>query len=94
MESGAQKKTVRVTIFNQVYTLRASGDPGEVEALAARIDSLMESIASKSGDSDPARVAVLVCLHLADRLRGLEQELDALRRRIEQKADQLSLLLQ
>lgn len=94
MDDGAEKKTVRVIIFGQPYTLRAAGDPREVEDLAAQIDALMEGISSKTGDADPSRVAVLVCLHLADRLRTLERELADLRRRIEQKANQLSLLLE
>ena len=34
MDSGTDRKTVRVTIYNQPYTLAVSGDPGEVEALA------------------------------------------------------------
>ncbi|MGQ9634984.1 MAG: cell division protein ZapA [Bryobacteraceae bacterium] len=94
MNSGAAKKTVRVTIFGQPYVLRAPADPGEVEALAAEVDRLMDSVAAKTGDADPARVAVLVCLHLADRLRSVERELSELRRRIEEKTEQLSLLLE
>lgn len=94
MESGAGKSTVRVTIFGQPYTLRAPADPQEVERLAAEVDRLMESVAAKIKDQDPARVAVLACLHLADRLRAAEEELAALRQRIEEKAQQLSLLLE
>lgn len=94
MESGAGKSTVRVTIYGQTYALRAPADPREVEQLAAEVDRLMETVASKSGDLDPARVAVLACLHLADRLRAVEQELASLRRRIEEKTRQLSLLLE
>jgi cell division protein ZapA len=94
MDSGAGKKTVRVTIFGQSYVLRAPGDPGELEQLAAEVDRLMDGVAAKTGDADPARVAVLVCLHLADRLRAVEQELSELRRRIEEKTQQLSLLLE
>jgi cell division protein ZapA (FtsZ GTPase activity inhibitor) len=91
--ANAGKKLVRVTIFNQAYTLRASGDPRETEQLAAQIDGLMESIASRIGDTDPARVAVLVSLHLADRLRVLEKQLEDLKQRVDQKAGQLSMLL-
>jgi cell division protein ZapA len=90
---GAEKKPVRVTIFNQTYTLRSSGDPREIEELARQIDSLMESIAAKSGDSDASRAAVLACLHLADRLRAVEKELEDLRRRVEEKSTQCALLL-
>ena len=90
---GAEKKVVRVTIFNQSYTLRAPGDPREIEELAKQIDGLMESIASRSGDSEASRIAVLACLHLADRLRTLERQFANLTERVEQKSEQLSLLL-
>ena len=90
---GAVNKPVRVSIFNQTYALRSSGDPREIEELARQIDSLMESIAAKSGDSDASRVAVLASLHLADRLRAVEKELEDLRRRVDEKSTQCALLL-
>jgi cell division protein ZapA len=89
----AEKKLVRVTIFNQTYSLRAPGDPREVEELARQVDGLMESIASRSGDNDASRIAVLACLHLADRLRTLERQFSSLTERVERKSEQLSLLL-
>jgi cell division protein ZapA len=69
------KQPVRVHIFNQTYTLLADGDPGEVEAVAHEIDDLMANIASRSGTGDSTRVAVLACLHLADKLRSTENQL-------------------
>jgi cell division protein ZapA len=69
------KQTVRVTILSRPYTLRVSGDPREVEAVAASVNDLMLSIAAKAGDADSTRIAVLACLHLADKLRALEREI-------------------
>jgi cell division protein ZapA len=89
-----EKKSVRVTIFNQPYTLRTAGDPEEIHELARSVDALMESIGSKSGATDVSRVAVLACLHLADRLRALELELAALKRRVGQKSEEFSALLE
>jgi hypothetical protein len=37
---------------------------------------------------------VLACLHLADRLRGLEEELNRLKDRVEQKSEQFRLMLE
>jgi len=73
-----ERKSVRVTIFNQPYTLAASDEPGEVEALARNVDELMTSIAmnSKSSNLDGGRIAVLACLHLADQLRSTQAEVD------------------
>jgi cell division protein ZapA len=93
MDSGTERKTVRVTIYNQPYTLAVSGEPGEVEALAHSIDQLMMDIAQQAGNAEGSRVAVLACLHLADRLRGLEQELSTYRSAVGEKTRQFSSLL-
>jgi cell division protein ZapA len=68
------KQTVRVTILSRPYSLRVSGDPREVEAVAASVNELMLSIAGRAPDADSTRIAVLACLHLADKLRALERE--------------------
>ena len=75
---GPEKRVVRVTIFQQPYTLRASGDPAETEALAQGVNELMNQIADRSASSDPARVAVMAALHLADKIRTLEARSKAL----------------
>jgi len=84
---------VRVTIYNQPYTLAATGEPGEVEALAQVVDELMTGIAQRAGNVDANRVAVLACLHLADKLRSIESELSGLKERVGQKAREFSILL-
>jgi cell division protein ZapA len=88
--SPPEKTTVRVTIFQQPYTLRVSGEPGETEALAQAVDSLMNQIATRTSGAEPVRVAVLACLHLADRIRQLEREIAFRRERaakMEQRLD-------
>lgn len=93
MDNGQDKTTVRVTIFQQPYTLRTSGEPGETEALAHLVDEIMTQIATHGAGSDPTRVAVLTSLHLADRVRGLERKLDsalALLARIDSHLSQIS----
>jgi cell division protein ZapA len=90
---GTERKPVRVTIFGQSYTVRASGDPREIEELAHLIDGLMSGISSRTGDAEPGRVAVLACLHLSDRLRAVERELAGLKQRVESKSSEFSVLL-
>jgi len=87
------RKTVRVTIFNQSYSLLASDEPGEVETLAHYVDDLMTSIAARGGNVDTARTAVLACLHMADKLVTIEKEFNALKARIETRSDELSKML-
>lgn len=93
MDSGAERKTVRVTIFNQTYTLAATEETGEVETLAHIVDELMTSVAQRAGNMDAQRIAVLACLHLADQLRTIERDLTSLKGRVDEKTRHLSLLL-
>jgi cell division protein ZapA len=88
-----EKQPVRVTIFHQPYTL-LTADPQALQELADSVDQLMSAIAARSASADSLRVAVLACLHLADRLRSLEGELGDLRRRVDQKSEQFRLLLE
>lgn len=92
-ERPAEKKHVRVTIFNQTYTIVTSGDPAETEELARRVDELMYSIAKRAGNVDAGRAAVLACLHLADQLRTLQGELAGLKERVDSKSREFSVLL-
>jgi cell division protein ZapA len=89
-----RKQSVRLTIFNQAYTISTAGDPHDAEELGQQVDELMSSIARRAGNLDSTRTAVLACLHLADRLRAAEQELDALRESVEHKSRNLVLMLE
>jgi cell division protein ZapA len=88
-----EKRPVRVTILSQSYTLLTAGDPREVEELAGKLDELMLSIAAKSPNADSTRIAVLACMHLADRLRSLEQDLNQLKQRVDRKSEEFAGLL-
>ena len=93
MEPASARKSVRVTIYNQPYTLTATDEPGEVETLAHTVDELMTKIAQRAGNVDSQRIAVLTCLHMADRIRTMERELNGLKGRVDAKAREFSLLL-
>mgnify|MGYP005847179357 CR=1 FL=1 len=94
MESGAsEKKPVRITIFNQSFTVLAPGDPKELLATAALVDDLVTQVAKRSGHVDAGRASLLTCLHLADRIRELERELGELRDRVESKSREMASLL-
>ena len=88
-----EKRPVRVTILSQSYTLLTAGDPREVEELARSVDELMLSIAAKSPNADSTRIAVLACMHLADRLHNLEQALRQLQDRVDRKSEEFAGLL-
>jgi cell division protein ZapA len=93
MASGTpEKRPVRLSIFNQTYSLLVSGDPSEMEHAAEEVDELMTTIA-KAGNNDSTRIAVLACLHLQDRLHMLERELDSLKHHVDDRTKRLSVLL-
>ena len=71
--------SVHVEIFGQSYTVKAGGDPGYVEELAALVDAQMREVSKTAGAVDSVRVAVLAALNIADecfRLRRQVQEGD------------------
>lgn len=94
MEPASDKQPVRVTILSRPYTLLASGDPREIEAVAASVDELMLSIAAKAPNADSTRIAVLACLHLADKLRAMERELAGLKGRVDRKSVEFAEMLE
>lgn len=84
------KQPVRVQIFNQSYSLLVDGDPREAAEIAQQVDELVNSIASRTASSDSTRVAVLACLHLADKLRAAERQLQI----VEDKSGRIAALLE
>jgi cell division protein ZapA len=95
MENGApEKQPVRVTILSRPYTLLAAGEPREVEEVAAGVNDLMLSIAAKAPNADSTRIAVLACLHLADRLRAMERDLGRLKERVDRKSVEFAGMLE
>src|ERR1043166_1335577 len=94
MEGIPEKQPVRVTILSRPYTLLATGDPREVEEVAASVNDLMLSIAAKAPNADSTRIAVLACLHLADKLRSMERDLHQLRQRIDRKSEEFVGMLE
>ncbi len=92
--SPPDRQQVRVTILSRPYTLLASGDPREIEEVAAGVNDLMLSIAAKAPNADSTRIAVLACLHLADKLRTLERELQQLKERVDRKSGEFAGMLE
>jgi len=65
--------SVRVSIFNQSYSLRsADGDGEHVLRVARIVDERMRAVADGLAVHDVAKVAVITALNLADELEGLK----------------------
>jgi cell division protein ZapA len=93
VERAAEKQPVRVTILSRPYVVRTADDPRQVEALANSVNELMLSIAARSPSADSTHIAVLACLHLADKLRMMEQDLASLKERVHRKSGEFAALL-
>jgi len=95
MESSTpERQTVKVTILSRPYTLMVAGDPRETEEVAASVNELMLSIAGKAPNADSTRIAVLACLHLADKLRLRERDLSRLQERVDRKTEEFAGMLE
>src|SRR5215469_3718552 len=92
--STTEKQAVRVTILSVPYTLLTSGDPRETEEVAAEVNELMLSIAAKAPNADSTRIAVLACLHLADKVRTMERDLHKLKDRVDRKTEEFGQMLE
>lgn len=90
---GDEKKSVRLTIYNQTFSLRVPGDPGELIRAANEVDELMTTIA-RSGNMDATRVALLACLHLQDKVDSLKAELEGLKVRSRELASLLDSVVE
>jgi cell division protein ZapA len=86
------KKSLRLSIYNQTFTLLVTGDPAALEQAALEVDELMTTIA-RTGNLDSVRVAILACLHLQDRVRSLETDFQQLKARIDDRTRQFTVLL-
>src|SRR5580700_4780033 len=94
MDSTPEKQSIRVTILSRPYTLLATGDARDVEEVAASVDELMLSIAARAPNADTTKIAVLACLHLADKLRMLERDLNRLKERVDRKSEEFAGILE
>lgn len=89
---GDEKKSVRLTIYNQTFSLRVAGDPSELIRAANEVDELMTAIA-RSGNLEPVRIALLACLHLQDKVDSLKAELEGLKASVQDRSRELASLL-
>lgn len=78
--------TVPVTIYGQQLSVATEESRETVEAVAAKVDSLMRMIAVR-GVADTTKVAVLASLHLADHLLRLEARVNELEAHVESQAE-------
>ena len=79
--------TVKVDIFGQPYTIRASVDNEEyIRRIARYVDEKMREIDSSMDLASTQKIAILAALNIADELFSLQEERDRLIAEYEEKA--------
>ena len=56
----------QVEIFGQTYSVRAAGDPGYIQELAAFVDGKMREVAEHAPTIDATKIAILTALNISD----------------------------
>jgi cell division protein ZapA len=87
------KKTTRVEIYDQSYSISGDGDETYVQELAAEVDGRMREIAREAKMVDSLRVAVLTAMNLADENRALRERCGRLEETVTQRASSLNEML-
>lgn len=62
----AKHDSTTVEIFGQTYNVRGDGDQDYLAELAQFVDSRMREVASQVATVDPAKIAILAALNIAD----------------------------
>ena len=70
-----EKKSYRVQIFGDEYTVISDEPENQVIQAATLIDSLMHEIIQNAQLTDPKKIAVLAALRVASKLLDCEQSL-------------------
>jgi len=81
-----QNKVV-VNIFGQEYAIAGHSDPSSISRVADYVDSRMKEIAAGGQMESAERVAILTAMSLASELREKSEQLDELRREVDDRAD-------
>lgn len=84
---------IRVSIYDQEYSMRGPLDPGYLRMLAQYVDQKMRSVAERTHTVDSLRTAILTALNLADEYHQLRAQMDAATQQVDQKVGECHLVL-
>ena len=86
--------SVKVTIYDQTYTVAGDLEPVYVEELAQFVDSKMREIARGTNLVDSVKVAVLAALSIADELETLRRSRGDGREELRERAERCLKLVE
>lgn len=79
-----------VEIFGEVYHVRGGDEEGHLQELADLVDRRMREVAQHVSRAEPARIAILAALNLADELFRMRKQLEGERVEIREKMEALT----
>jgi cell division protein ZapA len=88
--STATSTSTAVEIFGSTYHVRGSDGSSDLRELARLVDGRMRELAGHAGKADPARLAILVALNLADELSRAQKQQEGDRIEIREKVAELA----
>jgi cell division protein ZapA len=83
-----------VEIFGAVYAVRGDQDREYLQELAQRVDATMRQVAGRVSTTEPARIAILAALNLADELFQCQKRTEGERERVTETVAHLAGELQ
>jgi cell division protein ZapA len=83
------KTSVTVRIAGEEHTIRANTEPEYTKKCARMVDDRIREIRSKSGLMEGHKVAILAALSLADEMFQARKDLEAMRKEVASRANNL-----
>ena len=74
MDVNYDSNSTAVEIYGQTYNVRGEGDPNYLAELARFVDSRMRDVAAQVATVDPAKIAILAALNIADEFSRYRKE--------------------
>lgn len=68
-----ERRSVRVRILGEPYTLRSDADEAHTRAVAAHVDAVISQVAASGTVVEPHKLAILAALQMADELLRLRE---------------------
>jgi cell division protein ZapA len=84
---------IRVTIYDQEYSMRGQLDPEYIRMLARFVDDKMRAVAARAHTVDSLRTAILAALNIADEYHQLLSKYDTATQEVDQKVDECHQVL-
>lgn len=92
MES-AEMNSVSVNIFGQTYSIKGDAPVDYIMALADYVNDKMMEVSKNNASSNPAQIAILVALNIADEYHQLKGLKISSHESLEQKTNSLISML-